>query len=156
MFVGACWCLMEVLVGGHSTARELQTCTFERPGLQKHYQNSTRKPPEREERMKFPVGERKKSAKFWALHPSGPHPSGPPPLRAPPKTKLAKCGLAKFGQQKLAKFGQRRMAKCGQLTLAKCGIGQIRFGQMRPNNDGQIRFGQMRSRPRCLVFDADP
>ena len=29
------------------------------------------------------------------------------------------------------------MAKCGQLTLAKCGIGQIRFGQMRPNKDGQ-------------------
>ena len=43
------------------------------------------------------------------------------------------------------------MAKCSQLTLAKCGIGQIRFGQMRPNKDGQIRFGQMRSRPKpCL------
>ena len=113
------------------------------------------KTPEREERMRFPVGERKKSAKFWAPHPSAPslrapNPSGPtfsgfgpPPLRAP-KTKLTKCGLAKFGQQKLAKFGQIRMAKCGQLTLAKCGIGQIRFGQMRPNKDGQIRFGQMR------------
>ena len=90
-------------------------------------------------------------------HPSGPHPFGPPPLRAPTppgphpraptKTKLAKCGLAKFGQEKLAKFGQIRMAKCGQLTLAKCGIGQIRFGQIRPNKDGQNRFGQMRSRP---------
>ena len=90
--------------------------------------------------------------------PFGPPPFGPPPLRAPtppgphpfrppPKTKLAKCGLAKFGQQKLAKFCQIRMAKCGQLTLAKCGIGQIRFGQMRPNKDGQIKFGQMRSRP---------
>ena len=41
-------------------------------------------------------------------------------------------------KQKLAKFGHTRMAKC-QLTLAKCGIGQIRFGQMRPNKDGQIR-----------------
>ena len=81
-------------------------------------------------------------------HPSGlpplwaPTPSGPHPFRLPPKTKLAKCGLAIFGQQKLAKFGQTRMAKCGQLTLAKCGIGQIRFGQMRPN-----KVGQMRSRP---------
>ena len=74
--------------------------------------------------------------------PPGPHPSGPHPSGPPPKTKLAKCG-----QQKLAKFGQIRMAKCGQLTLTKCGIGQIRFGQMRPNKDGQIRFGQMRSRP---------
>ena len=99
-----------------------------------------------------------RSPPLRAPHPVGPPtPLGPPPsgpqLRAPTlpgphqNKKLAKCGLAKFGQQKLAKFGQIRMAKCGQLTLAKCGIGQIRFGQMRPNKDGQIRFGQMRSRP---------
>ena len=95
--------------------------------------------------MKFPAGERKKKRNF-----------GPPTLRAPTtrpahhptkNQKLAKCGLAKFGQQKLAKFGQIRLAKCGKLTLAKCGIGQIRFGQMRPNKDGQIRFGQIRPRP---------
>ena len=44
----------------------------------KHHQNSTRKPPEREERMKFLVGEsKKKNAKFWAPHPSA------PTLRAP-------------------------------------------------------------------------
>ena len=40
------------------------------PALQKHHQNSTRRQPrEREERMKLPAEERKKSAKFWALHP---------------------------------------------------------------------------------------
>ena len=175
--------------GLYTTTRELQTRTFERSGLQKHHQNSTKRPPREGRKKKFRAGERKKSAKFWALHPSGPHPSGPHPsgphlfwVRAPtapaptpsgphfrashhfgPPTpsgphpsgphhptrpppnqkKKAKCGLAKFGQI--------RLAKCGQLSLAKCGIGQIRFGQIRPNKDGQIRFGQMRPRPKKLV-----
>ncbi len=31
-----------------NTARELQTCTFEGPGLQKHHQNSTRRHPEKD------------------------------------------------------------------------------------------------------------
>ena len=144
--------------GFHTTARELQTRTFERPGAS-ITTKIPRENPQRERRKnEISGGREQKSAKFWAPHPSGPpplraptppgpHPSGPHPFRPPPKTKLAKCGLAKFGQQKLAKFGQMRMAKCGQLTVAKCGIGQIRFGQMRPNKDGQIRFGQMRSRP---------
>ena len=43
----------------------------------KHHQNSTRRPPEREEKNEFCGGRGKKSAKFWAPHPSGPHPSGP-------------------------------------------------------------------------------
>ena len=91
--------------------------------------------------------EKKKARNFWPPTLRAPTPPGPHPFGPPPKTKLAKCGLAKFGQQKLAKFSQIRMAKCGQLTLAKCGIGQIRFDQMRPNEDGQIRIGQIRSRP---------
>ena len=33
--------------GLHTTTRELQTCTFERPSLQKHHQNSTSRPPQR-------------------------------------------------------------------------------------------------------------
>ena len=82
----------------------------------------------------------------WAPTPPGPQPSGPPP-----KTKLAKCGLVKFGQEKLAKFGQIRMAKCGQLTLAKCGVGQIRFGQIRPNKDGPSLFGQSWYQPQSLI-----
>ena len=36
--------------GFHTTARELQTCTSEIPGLQKHHQNSTRRPTEREKK----------------------------------------------------------------------------------------------------------
>ena len=69
-------------------------------GLEPRPQFHEKTSPEREERMKFPAGERKKSAKFLAPHPSGPqpfvphffwvraptppgpHPSGPPPLRA--------------------------------------------------------------------------
>ena len=38
-----------------------QTCTFERPGLQKHHQNSTRRPPERDKKSEMVAGERKKS-----------------------------------------------------------------------------------------------
>ena len=109
---GVLWCVVVVVetiskspclcegVGLHTTTRELQTRTFERPG-------------------------------------ASPHPSGPHHPHRHQKKKKAKCG----------KIGQIRLAKCGQLSLAKCSIGQIRFGQMRPNKDGQIRFGQMRSRP---------
>ena len=57
-----------------------KTSTFEVPTDQ----NTTKIPredPQREEkRMKMGVGEGKKSAKFWAPHPSGPHPSGAPPF----------------------------------------------------------------------------
>ena len=45
----------------------------------KHHQNSTKGPQEREERKRLVAGEGKKSAKFWAPHPSGPHTSGPHP-----------------------------------------------------------------------------
>ena len=81
--------------------------------------------------MKFPAGERKKSAKFWAPlrppNPSGPQPSppkfGPPTLRAPP---FLGSGPHPYGPPPKKK-GQMRS-------------GQIRFGQMRPNKDGQIRL----------------
>ena len=44
-----------------------QTCTFQHPGLQKHHQNLTKGPQERERRMKIVAGEGKKRAKFWAV-----------------------------------------------------------------------------------------
>ena len=44
-----------------------QTCTFQGPGLQKHQQNSTKGPQERERRMKIVAGGGKKRAKFWAV-----------------------------------------------------------------------------------------
>ena len=48
-----------------------QTCTFERPGLQKHHQNSTRGPPEREEKNEICGWRGKKRAKFWAVQGKG-------------------------------------------------------------------------------------
>ena len=92
----------------------------------KHHHNSTRIPPEREERMKFPAGESKKSAKFWAVHPSGPpHPSGPHPFGPPP-------------------FRARTKKKIGQMRSGK--IRSTKIGQTRPNEVGRIwpvNFGQM-------------
>ena len=66
-----------------------QTCTFKFPGASNTTKIPRENPQETEERMNFPVGERKKSAKFWAPHPAGPHPSGPhlegpPPLQPQP------------------------------------------------------------------------
>ena len=52
--------------------------------LQKHHQNSTRRHPERHKKSEMRAGEEKKSAEFWASHPSTPHPSGPHPFGAPP------------------------------------------------------------------------
>ena len=76
-------------MGLHTTARELQTCTFEGPGFGSHQIHETT-PPREEERMKTVAGRGKKSAKFWAPHPSGPPPFGPhfylvwaPTLRGP-------------------------------------------------------------------------
>ena len=73
----------------HTTTRELQTCTFHAPGAS----NTTKIPredPQRDtKRAKWWQEREKKSAKFWASHPSGPHPSGPffwfgpPTLRGP-------------------------------------------------------------------------
>ena len=67
--------------GLHTTARELQTCTFQAPALQKTHQNSTRRHPGREERKLW--WERKKKREILAPHPSGPPPFGPPTLRTP-------------------------------------------------------------------------
>ena len=69
--------------GSHTTARELQTCTFQGTCASKHHQNSTRRPPERHRNSETVAGKGRKSAKFWAPHPSGPHLRGHP-LGAPP------------------------------------------------------------------------
>ena len=83
--------------------------------------------------MKFPVGESKKSAKFWAPNPSGPTFSGfgPPPLRAPHP------------------FGPPLLQAPTKNKIGQMWSGQIRstiIGQIRPNKDGQmqpVNFGQM-------------
>ena len=52
--------------GSHDSPRA-QMCTFQGSGLQKHQQNSTKGPQERERRMKIVAGGGKKRAKFWVV-----------------------------------------------------------------------------------------
>ena len=78
--------------GLHTTAPELQTCTFQFQGTcaSKHHQNSTRRHPKKHRNSETVAGKGRKSAKFWAPTLSGPHPFGlflglgPPPFGAPP------------------------------------------------------------------------
>ena len=66
-------------------SRELQTRTFEGPGLPKHHQNSTRRHPERGRKERILRRDRgKKSAKFSAPPPFGPPPFGPHPSNPHP------------------------------------------------------------------------
>ena len=87
--------------GASHDSLRAQPCTFQTPP--KFHERT----PKREERKKIVAGERKKSAKFWAPHPSGPHPSGPtlrgpifsrfglPPFGAPPSVGLIRIGLSR-------------------------------------------------------------
>ena len=112
-------------------SQRAQTCTFE-PWRFKTPQNSTRRPPERDKKSENGSGEGKKSAKFWASHPSAPPPFNLPPTHPPTrpsgptmthtkiqnwigqnwiwpildlaKTKMAKNGLAKTGLAKVGPF----------------------------------------------------
>ena len=55
-----------------------QTCTLEHPGLQKHHQNSTRRPPRERRKNGITGGREKKRAKFWAVQrKGGPAEGGP-------------------------------------------------------------------------------
>ena len=67
--------------GLHTTARELQTRTFERPSASNTTKIQRKDLQEREKRIKFPAGERKQKREILGLPPFGPF--GPPPLRAP-------------------------------------------------------------------------
>ena len=124
--------------GLHTTARELQTRTFERPGAS----NTTKIPradtPEREERMKFPVGESKKKREISGPPPFGPHPSGPQPFGPPP------FGAPLFrGSGPPTPPGPHQKQNWPNAVWP---IRSIKIGQIRPNKDGQMRpvnFGQM-------------
>ena len=79
----------------------------------KHHQNFTRRHPERHKKSEMVAGEGKKSAKFWASHPSLPHPSGPHPLGHHhdgqnwfwPKPRWPKMDWPKLDWPKLVKSG---------------------------------------------------
>ena len=69
--------------GSHTTARELQTCTFKRPGASNTTKIPRKRPKEMEKRMKTVAGERKKKREILGPHRSGPPPFGAPPFGAP-------------------------------------------------------------------------
>ena len=114
--------------GSHTTARELQTCTFHGPGAS----NTTkipRKDPKREKEERNLWREKgRKSAKFWAPHPSGLHPSGPPPFGASTLRGLHPSGPHPSGQvwpksankDGQSRFGQSRSQPSGQIAMG-CG-----------------------------------
>ena len=85
---------------------------FRVPALQKHHQNSTKRPPR----------ERGKSAPFWAPHLSGLHPSGPHFLHKPetakkrsgPKVVWAKSGKTWSGPKVVTFLGHLGVPKAGQ------------------------------------------
>ena len=65
--------------GFHTTARELQTCTFERTGASNTTKIPRKRPKEREKRRKNCGGREKKKRKNLGPLPSGPHPFSPHP-----------------------------------------------------------------------------
>ena len=75
--------------GLHTTTRELQTRHLSVPALQSNTTKIPRENPQREKKMRFPVGESKKTRNFGPPSPFGPHPSGlffPPHPSGPPPT----------------------------------------------------------------------
>ena len=60
-------CTFGVLGQPHRTREKTKGKTFEFPGLPKHHQNSTRRPPEREKERKREAGVGTKRAKFWVV-----------------------------------------------------------------------------------------
>ena len=58
--------------GLHTTARELQTCTFEGRGFQSHHQFHETTPKRGRKNENSGGSGKKKNAKFWASHPAGP------------------------------------------------------------------------------------
>ena len=63
--------------GFHTTTREPKRPHFKVPVFKNTTKIPRKRPNKREKRMKTVAGGVKKSAKFWAPHPSGPHRSGP-------------------------------------------------------------------------------
>ena len=99
------------LTGFHTTARELKTCTFEGAGALNTTKMPREDPQTERKRMKNGGAEREKSAKLWALQPSGPHPSGPGENGSNRRTKKREIsGTQPFGppsQKTRNQFGLR-------------------------------------------------
>ena len=134
--------------GSHTTARELQTCTFQGPGAS-NTKIPRKRPKEREKRIKKVAGDGKKKREILGPHPSGPHPSGPttsgPPFGAPHPS-----GPHHDTKNRLAKHWIGQTLDWPNIGLAQIGlaqnwIGQNWIGQNWSNQDGQNGIGQSRS-----------
>ena len=68
--------------GLHTTARELQTCTFQGRRF-KHHPNSTKGPQREGEKKENCGGRGQKKREILGTHPSVHHPFGAPPFRGP-------------------------------------------------------------------------
>ena len=99
--------LLLLFVPGVSHDRpKLQNCTFEGPGLHKNHQNSTKRPPRKEERMKMEAGEGKKKREILATL-RAPHPFS----RKCPKLTVDKVGR---GQSRKSCWPKSVVAKVGR------------------------------------------
>ena len=143
--------------GGFTQQPESQTWKFEGSGLQKHHQNSTRRPP-REGRKSTTLGleREKKRAKFWVVRRKGRPSSGGAVQRR-----------GQSGRGKILKTPTKNLehtththtptttthTTTPEILAKNTNSGQMRFGQMwsqkRPGQirifSGQMRFGQMRA-----------
>ena len=133
---GLSGCRVKPRPGLHTTARELQTCTFQGPGASKHHQNSTRRPPERHRNCETVAGKGRKSVKFCSPHPSGLHPSG---LQARPSFARTKFGQTKFGQDQVwpSMAGRMGGSEGGGAERSKGWRGQREGGGPREWRDNQ-------------------
>ena len=106
----------------------------------KNHQNSTRRPPR--ETWNF-LWERKKSAKFWAPHPSGPHPSGPHFSRS--QFGALHFVVPKFNIQKLAEI---------ELAEVDCEQGTYSLNLYRFWNDEVLHASQLQHKNEWLwIFE---
>ena len=156
--------------GLHTTARELQTCTFQEPGAS-NTPKIKRKDPKREKKRKQEnCGGRGKNKgeisgpptlrsppPFGHLTLRGPHPSGPPPFGAltfsgfgpPPFGAPALRGRTDCETTKTLILAKNGLAKSGraQNTMAKNGLAQnglVKYDQIRM---AKKWIGQKRSLP---------
>ena len=146
--------------GLHTTTRELQTCTFERPGAS----NTTkipRKDPKREkEDRKLWREEGKKKREILGPPPFGPPPFGPPTLRG---STLRGPTFSRFGSPpsgppplgsptlcgpKIQHLKIGRSRNWPKSILAEVEIGRSRIGRTRKNSWPKSKLAEVDHPPR--------
>ena len=132
-----------------------ETCTFQGPGLQKHHQNSTKRPPREEERMRRVAGRgEKKTRNFGRSADGGPAEGSQGSaqiLDAPTKIlnthsndtphnttgDPAQGGLGQGGSLARRSMAQKKQDMGNKLSLRAAPLAKVFFGF----KDGSQRFG---------------